>query len=155
MWLKEIGWPLKKPRKPRTNSVTAQEKKELELELKRQTITAQITRSSQWSGPLPSPESIEAFRAVSPDLPDKIIYEWQEEAKHRRALEEQVVKSDISDRKWARISAFLFSIVALSVAAYCASIGLEVAASIIGGSTIASVVAAMLYWRNDSPPNEE
>lgn len=37
-------------------------------------------------GPIPDARSIEAYRAVRPDLPDLIIATWQADAQHRRDM---------------------------------------------------------------------
>lgn len=100
---------------------------------------------SQWSGPLPSSESIDRFNQVADHGGDRIIAEWEAEAAHRRAFERRALTAEITERILGRIFAFVFAMGALGTAAWCAYLGHPGAASVIGGATIAAVVAALVY----------
>ena len=103
-----------------------------------------VTVRSDWVGPLPSPEDIERFNRVVENGGARIFAEWEAEARHRREYESRALDAYIKLSRLGRITAFAFAMSALGVAAYCASIGQEWAATVIGGGTIASVVAALV-----------
>jgi uncharacterized membrane protein len=110
-------------------------------------VTRTEIKSASWQGPLPDPSSLREFNEIVPGLAEKIVGEFQAEAAHRRSFEITALKAGVRSDIFARISAFIFSIFALIVAAYCAFLGFPVAAAAIGGVTIAAVVGAFIWGR--------
>lgn len=56
-------------------------------------FVAQVTQTM--SGPLPSPEMLEAYERASPGAAAIIIGEFQSQAEHRKTQESRIVMSDI------------------------------------------------------------
>jgi uncharacterized membrane protein len=107
-----------------------------------------VTVQSAWSGPLPPPEALDRFNRVVPGSAERIIVEWEEEARHRRLYERRALMLRMVERIGGRLLAFIFAMLALGVAAYSISMGQPWPAAVIGGGTIASVVAALIYGRS-------
>ena len=106
-----------------------------------------ISQTEHWSGPLPSPEALSRFNEVVENGAERIMRGWEIESDHRRAMENAAVRAEIWERIIARVSAAAFAFGALALSAYAASIDQATVASVVGGSTIAAVVAAMVYTR--------
>ena len=98
---------------------------------------------SEWSGQLPPPEVVAQFDAVVENGAERIFVEWETEAQHRRSME-------TFERMASRGVAFVFSVLALGTAAYCASVGLSWPATAIGGGTVAAVVWAFTAHLKDT-----
>lgn len=98
-----------------------------------------------WAGPLPAPETLQQFEDIVPGLARAIANEWHEETAHRRRFDNTALKLEIWERLGSRVLAFLFSVLCLVTAVICAYLGAPVAAAILGGGTIAAVVAALVY----------
>lgn len=107
-------------------------------------------QESNWEGPLPPPVHLKQFDEIVPGAASRILAEWEAETAHRRDIERKTFWATAAERIGGRILAFLSYIFALLAAAYCASLGLEWAAGIIGGATIASVVASFVYGHSAS-----
>jgi uncharacterized membrane protein len=108
------------------------------------TITAQVTAAS-WSGPLPAPADLQRFNEIIPDGASRIMALAEKQADHRIAYERRALFIEGAERLGSRSLAFIFAVVALGVAGYCATINQPWIAGILGGGTIASVVAALVY----------
>ncbi|WP_158285483.1 DUF2335 domain-containing protein [Azospirillum sp. A26] len=104
--------------------------------------------AEHWSGPLPSPVALEHYKQLVPDGAERIFTEWEAESAHRRISERRALTAEICERLGSRILAFLFAIGALLVASFCAWIGQPWPAAVIGGATIAAVVAAMVQKKD-------
>lgn len=48
--------------------------------------------------PLPDPEEMEGFKRVQPDLPDRIVGQWESETDHRHLIERRIVEANITNR---------------------------------------------------------
>ena len=107
----------------------------------------EVGRSSFWQGPLPPPAVLEGFARLVQVSPERIFRQWELEADHRRTYERQALEAAIRQDVRGQISALLFALAALSVAAFALWLGQPWVAGTIGGGTIASVVGAFLYQR--------
>jgi len=109
-------------------------------------ITVQQTTVTQqgWKGPLPPPASLAEFDEVVPGSAERIIRQFELESDHRRALERGDAREHRRDKIAGQVLAGLFALGALSVSAYAISQGNTVAATVIGGATVATVVIAFL-----------
>lgn len=98
-----------------------------------------------WQGPLPSPQTMEEFRQIGSDWPERIFKQWETETAHRRGYENRALDASILIDKMGQVFAGIFAGGALGVAALAIVYGQPWVASIIGGATIASVVGAFLH----------
>jgi uncharacterized membrane protein len=91
-------------------------------------------------GELPSPEVLAQYEALSPGFADKLIRIVEEEARHRRAFEEQRSRLDY---RYAATGLILGSMVALAtvIGAACLMLrGYEVSGVILASSTLVMAV---------------
>lgn len=106
-----------------------------------------VHREERWQGPLPSPQSLEEFRKIVPDAPERIFQQWEQEAAHRRAYELTALNGAITKDRRGQQAAAAFALSALGLAGLCAWLNQPWIATILGGGTIAAVVGAFLYER--------
>ncbi len=59
-----------------------------------------------FSGPLPPPEILKKYDDVLPGSVERIIKMAEQQAEHRRSLEQQVIKSDIKNSKLGILCGF-------------------------------------------------
>lgn len=113
------------------------------------------SHEEHWEGPLPSPRTMDEYRQIGPDWPDKIIAQWEAESLHRRSYETWALRATIARDILGQILAGAFALAALYVAHNAIVDGQPLAGVILGGGTIASVVGAFLYQRRgkQSPPS--
>lgn len=90
---------------------------------------------------------IEEFRDLVPDAPERIFRQWEEESAHRRSYEQKALDAAIRRETRGQVSAALFALTALTVAAFALWKREPWVAATIGGGTIVSVVGAFLYRR--------
>lgn len=105
------------------------------------------TTEELWQGPLPSPKTMEAYRALAPDWPERILKQWEDESAHRRAYEMRALKTAARRELIGQFFAGAFALSALAVSAYAIHEHQPWVAGAIGGVTLASVVGAFLYQR--------
>jgi uncharacterized membrane protein len=75
---------------------------------------------------------------------ERIMKAWEEESRHRRAIEQREISIISWDAKFGKISALIFVVMAIGSSLYAALNGAEIFAAILGGGTIASVVWAFV-----------
>lgn len=117
-------------------------------------VAARRTEISHHSGPIPSPEDLERYRAISPDLVDRIVTMAEQEAEHRRQIDERTNAANIKISGWiakehkrGQVFAFGIGTLALTVTGWCAYVGAQWAASVLGGGTLIALVTAFLKGR--------
>jgi hypothetical protein len=69
----------------------------------------------------------------------------EEQFAHRTALERKIADSDIARSKWGQILGFVIAISGLVISLITILRGQEVAGSIIGSGTLASLVGVFMY----------
>jgi uncharacterized membrane protein len=82
-------------------------------------------REYAWQGPLPPPETLEAFNRVHPDAAEIILESFRLEGEHRRAQEEKKLQAQVDDlvregklASRGQIFAFILGIVAMGLGAW-------------------------------------
>ncbi len=109
-----------------------------------QVITRQ-TISAQFSGPLPPPAILEKYDMVSPGAADRIISMAETQAKHRQALELQVISSGVSNSKLGLIFGLIIGLAGLGAATLLGIYGQPLLSGIIGIGSIVSLVGTFIY----------
>ena len=112
-------------------------------------------RFSGFSGPLPPPEVLGQYEKLCPGPSDRIIRLAEEEAMHRRSIEQSIArtemeqaKRDSDEARRGQLCALLITLAAIGAGAYTAIAGHEVAGSIIGVGGIGSIVTTFLIGRS-------
>lgn len=116
---------------------------------------AMAVHHQAFSGPLPPPELLGKYESLCPGSADRIIRLAEDEAEHRRSIEQAVVRSEmeqvIRDSREAQrgqYCALLITLAAIGAGAYTALAGHEIAGSIIGVGGIGSIVTSFLIGRH-------
>jgi uncharacterized membrane protein len=91
---------------------------------------------------MPPPDILRGYNEVIPDGAERLFRQFEIEADARRAHQRRGQTHNLIVALVGRGAALIFALGALAVAAYALNLGHQWAASIIGGSTIALVVAA-------------
>lgn len=104
-----------------------------------------VAITTQYSGPLPPPEILAQFEQIIPGAAERILRMAEEQSAHRRSLEAIVIKSDISRSKAGQLLGFIIAITGLLIAGLVSVFGNTVAGSIIGVSTLTSIVGVFMY----------
>jgi uncharacterized membrane protein len=95
-----------------------------------------------WNAPIPPPEILQGYNAVIPDGAERLFKQFEVEASARREYMRRGQTHNLIVALSGRGAALIFALSALAVSAFALQLGHPWAASIIGGTTIAMVVAA-------------
>jgi len=92
---------------------------------------------SSFSGPLPSPETLEGYEQIIPGLPNRIVEEWENQGAHRRETETSIVRSTNIHAHTGQWMAFFLSLFGLTVAAVIALLSdHQWAAAVVGSAAL-------------------
>ncbi len=95
-------------------------------------------------------EQLERMHAFRPDLVDWYIQETSFEAQKRREGRDRVNLYVFIERVLGLIFGLLVAVLGIGGGIYLGLHGRDVAASIIGGGSLATIVSAFIYGRNKS-----
>ena len=117
-------------------------------------IRKAVLIGSAYSGPIPPPEMLEAYKTVHPDLPEKIISWTESQRDHRMSLERDAAKASQVRMNRGQIYTFLITTLGVSLSAVVGIWGSPVVASAIaivsvGGPTAAFVLARSFDWNGE------
>ena len=100
-----------------------------------------------WQGPPPPPEALRAFEEIHPGSAVEIINEFKAEASHRRAQEDREARLEVRQTHIGQISALIFGLAALGVAAFAVVHNAQWIGCVVGGGAIVSGMIALLRGR--------
>ena len=107
----------------------------------------QVSVRSVLSGPLPAPEELAAYNKIIPDGADRIMKMAEQQSAHRILLESTVVNSQQKQSFCGQIFGLIIGLAGLGLATFAAVHGQQQFGSIIGGSTLVSLVSVFVYAR--------
>lgn len=115
-------------------------------------------QGQQYSGPIPPPEILQGFENIVPGSAERILRMAEENGKHQRELESKALDGTYKTIKTGQIFGFIIGIVALLSSVVALFLGSEIAASIIGGTTVVGLVTVFVTGRfieskNNDPNN--
>ena len=107
---------------------------------------------------MPSPQSLEEYRQVQPDLPERMMrmaeYSQKSRVRHQNKILElkqkdietdnTVISAESLNQKLSLLAAFIVVLICLTASVYLAKIGKDTLAAIIGGTTVVGIVASFL-----------
>jgi uncharacterized membrane protein len=99
-------------------------------------------QSLTWNAPIPPPEILRGYGEIIPDGAERLFRQFEIEADARRAYTRRGQTHNLIVALSGRVAALVFALAALGVSAYALYLGHPWTAAIIGGTTIAMVVAA-------------
>ncbi len=109
-----------------------------------QQTSVTVERREAWIGPLPPPAVLDQFNGVVEHGAERIFAAWENETKHRQALERSDLHWAIFEGIFGKVLAFLFVMATLGLAAYCAAIGAVWLSGLFGAGVIVAVVWAFI-----------
>lgn len=101
-------------------------------------------KSTSYSGPLPHPQMLLDYDDILPGGAERIFTQFEEQGRHRRKQEDRLVKSQTKESNRGQIMAFTLAIIFALLSFIAAIYGHTWYASIVGGSTLISLVVAFL-----------
>lgn len=101
-------------------------------------------RSEELFLSVPPPVIVDAYCKNYPDAAQKFFQWAEEEARHRRALDEQLVKSQTRDSLLGLCFGLIVALAGLGVAAWAVTCNQPWLAGFLGGGTIVSLAAAFI-----------
>lgn len=104
---------------------------------------AQILSASH-EGPIPPPGLLAQYDQIAPGAAARIMNWAEEDLAHSRSMEREVLRTIAAERKRGQLSALSVAVIALASATVCAYLGAQVAAGIIGGTTVVGLVVAFI-----------
>ena len=113
-----------------------------------------VHASATYFGPLPPPSMLAEFAKIDASFPERIMSQFESEAKHRRQIEQQIVEQNKHTHeklfKERRLGQFLATLVVfgvLGLAAWMTSIGFAEPAAWIVGTTLVGLAGVFLAGR--------
>ena len=106
-----------------------------------------VTVQAHWAAPLPPPEMMRQYNDIIPNAADRILPMAENEAASRHSNEDAARKDGVAYRaEVMRGQIFTLAIIILGISSsvVCAYIGQPWVAGVLGGTTLISVVNAML-----------
>lgn len=105
----------------------------------------QLVYREAFSGPLPPPAVLEKYNQILPGAAERILQMTEEQSRHRRSLESQVIASDIRRADRGLQFGLVIGISGLTAAVVIGIVGQPWAGGLLGIGTIASLVGTFVY----------
>ena len=116
--------------------------------------SAQIAQMQVQAGPLPPPELLRQYEAITAGLVDRIVKMAEDEAQHRRKMEAEIVAVQSRDQQAYRRAELLGQVCGLSIgvfaiggAVFCSVRGAQIAGAFIGTTGVTGLVTAFILGR--------
>lgn len=113
-------------------------------------VVRQIAMQQSWHGPLPPPQQLAEFDAITPGLADRIMKMAEEEGRHSRDVQKRALTGAITTQVVGQVFGLLIAAGCLYASYHLAMAGHDWVAGILGGGTLTTVVLAFLRWKKDS-----
>ena len=109
----------------------------------------------QWKAPLPPPQVIAQFDDVVENGAERVFSQFEIEAKHRRTMEANTVRSQFRDLLVGKNFALIFVLGMIITAVYAISEGYPWLAAFLGASVLGSVVWGFVRMVGDGRPEND
>lgn len=101
------------------------------------------------SGPLPDPTELAVYNQIIPNGADRIMKMAEDQLAHRMSLEKTVVHSQQKQSFCGQIFGLIVGLSGLGLSTFAAVHGQPLFGSIIGGTTLVSLVSVFVYARRE------
>lgn len=103
--------------------------------------------AARWevSGPLPSADELERYAALMPDMPERLVANWERQTAHRMTLERTVIEGDEWRSKWGLRLGWVFAISLLAASVYLIVNGFGTQGVLVFLTEMIGLGAALLY----------
>ena len=137
----------------------AQLKTEFELEPEKAAAVANMVSRSiivsrQFSGPLPSPESLAEFESIQVGFADRIVSMAEKSQLHRHNWENITLESEVHNAKIGMYGGIGVSVLLILAAAFSAYIKQPVVAGMFLGTAALGMVKTLVDGRSKKPENK-
>ncbi len=78
-----------------------------------------------FSGPLPPASELEKYKAIVPDMPERLLANFEKQTDHRQALERRVIEGDVQRAHWGLVAGWTFAMSLLVASVYLIATGHE------------------------------
>lgn len=112
-----------------------------------QLVTKSQYLVESYSGPLPPPEILARYEAITPGAADRIIAMAERQSAHRQELESSVIHGNLTAQRVGQRYGLIIGVLGISAAVILGVIGKELASSALGGGTVVSLVALFITGR--------
>lgn len=112
-------------------------------------MVRQIAMQQSWHGPLPPPQQLAEFDAITPGLADRIMKMAEQEGEHSRTIQRRALMGTIITQIVGQVFGLLLASGCLFASYKLAMADREWVAAILGGTTLTTVVLAFLRWRKE------
>lgn len=114
--------------------------------------SGQLVSKSQYlvesySGPLPPPEILARYEAISLGAADRIIAMAERQSAHRQELEASVIHGNLTAQRVGQRYGLIIGVLGLIAGVALGAMGKELVGSAIGGGTVVSLVALFITGR--------
>lgn len=117
-------------------------------EEERNKVLSSVTQEYTYSGILPHPMLLKQFDEVLPGTAERIITMTEKEGEHRRIIEKQIVDSEFKIQNQGIKLGFLIALVGILGSIFLAFYDKTIASTILGGSTLVSLVSVFIKGIN-------
>ena len=102
----------------------------------------------EYAGPIPPPQILEGYNNIVQGAAERIIKMAEDQAAHRRKLEQNVINSDNRNSLVGIVCAFIITIGVLFIAYVAITLHATTAGVIIGALGISSLVGTFIFGTN-------
>lgn len=121
-------------------------------------IKKAVIHTQTFEGPLPPPSILSAYESIKPGFAERIIKMAEDEAAHRRAIEREIVKTELSndsqERKYnareiliGQILGFMIGVVTVLAGAFTSIKGQSMSGTFIGTGGVIGLVTVFIIRR--------
>ena len=116
--------------------------------VKQQPTNISLQQHQAYSGPIPDPDSLAKYNQIQPGFAERIIKMAEEEALHRRADENRIIKNSTQMAVTGIVFAFVSVIMFGGIIVYAISQQSNVAALSTVIAALASLAGIFVFFRN-------
>lgn len=113
------------------------------------------TVSTNYIGPLPPPDMLEHYGRIQPGLVERILCMTEDEARHRRDLEQRLIRDMSAEKRRGQWLGCGVALAALGVSVFALWQGHEWAAAAIGTTTVIGLASVFVLERLQRQPAVE
>ena len=118
-----------------------------------------VVRREAAFGPLPDPVTFQQYDAVLPGAAERILAMAEQNAQHGREMDKAILQAQVElekdvtkTQRLGQLYGLAVTAAVLGVTVYALAHGHEIAAAILGGTTIVGLVAVFVRGREKQPP---
>lgn len=128
--------------------ITDNQPQPIDLKSLQQIVGIVMAQQQSWVGPLPRPEDLAAFGQIDKSLPDRIMKLAEENNRANIVHRSDTLRSAAEKDHSGQWLGFWLAIATIATSGIVTGLGYEVYGSILGGSTLVSLVTVFITGRS-------